>query len=265
VTGIVAVTLCKVSDEGLLAGYLAGQLVILLIPLMVYARQLKKDFSHVSLPSIKMVAKKFSQFPRINILQTFSDLFQFLGIILIGSMFYPPEVIGFYSLCIRVLQAPMTLLVRPLANVYYSEASTLLKENKSLKPLTMKTAMNAAMIGVPIVLIFLTIGPWVFSTVFGSQWSISGSFAQVIVPWIFMDFIRSPISQLALLTGRQKQMLFWSLIGNVLMILALAAGHFFYGDFKTMLMIVSIAQTIFLAFLIRWLFQQNNEIAISNG
>ena len=265
VTGIVAVTLCKVSDEGLLAGYLAGQLVILLIPLMVYARQLKKDFSHVSLPSIKMVAKKFSQFPRINILQTFSDLFQFLGIILIGSMFYPPEVIGFYSLCIRVLQAPMTLLVRPLANVYYSEASTLLKENKSLKPLTMKTAMNAAMIGVPIVLIFLTIGPWVFSTVFGSQWSISGSFAQVIVPWIFMDFIRSPISQLALLTGRQKQMLFWSLIGNVLMILALAAGHFFYGDFKTMLLIVSIAQTIFLAFLIRWLFQQNNEIAISNG
>jgi O-antigen/teichoic acid export membrane protein len=249
----------------LLTGYLAGQAVILLIPLLMYAGRLKKEASLASWQRIKNVAKEFVHFPRINIIQTFSDLFQFFGIILIGSMFYPPEVIGFYSLCIRVLQAPMTLLVKPIANVYYAEASTLMKEHKNLRPLTIKTAKNAALIGVPVVLIFLSAGPWVFSLVFGNEWSTSGMFARVLVPWIFMDFIRSPISQLALLTGKQKQWLIFSLTGNLILVIALLAGHFFNGDFQGILIFVSASQTIYAAFLVRWLTQQNNHEITGNG
>jgi len=179
-------------------------------------------------------------------------------------MFDPPEVIGVYSLCIRVLQAPMTLLVKPIANVYYAEASSLMKENKSLKSLTVKTAMNAAMIGVPVVIIFLAAGPWIFSLVFGNEWSTSGMFARVLVPWIFMDFIRSPISQLAFLIGKQKQLLYFSLSGNLVLIIALFAGHYFSYDFQGMLIFVSVSQTIFTVFLVRWLIQQNNNEILSH-
>jgi lipopolysaccharide exporter len=263
--GLVAVLLSNLSTRGLLTGYIAGQTIIVLIPVLVYFRQLKKDSLILSWQLIRTVAKKYSHFPRINILQTFSDLFQFLGIILIGSMFYPAEVIGFYSLCIRVLQAPMTLLVKPIANVYYAEASSLMKENKSLKSLTVKTAMNAAMIGVPVVIIFLSAGPWIFSLVFGNEWSTSGMFARVLVPWIFMDFIRSPISQLALLIGKQKQLLYFSLSGNLVLIIALFTGHYFNYDFLGMLTFVSVSQTIFTIFLVRWIIQQNNNEVLSNG
>jgi O-antigen/teichoic acid export membrane protein len=263
--GVVAVVLSRTGDDGLLAGYLAGQAIILFIPLVMYARQLKNNFKDVSLQSIKSVAKTYVNFPRINILQSFSDIFQFLGIILIGSIFYPPEVIGFYSLCLRVLQAPMTLLVRPIANVYYSEASSLMKANKSLKQLTVKTAMNAALIGVPILIIFLLAGPWIFSLVFGSEWSTSGMFARLLVPWIVMDFIRSPISQLALLIGKQKQLLYFSLCGNLILVIALLAGQYFNFDFQRTLVFVSVSQTIFCAILVRWIIQQNNNEALSHG
>jgi len=263
--GCVAVLLVETGGEGLLAGYLAGQAAIVIIPLVIYSRNLKSNSSAVSLHSIKMAAKNFVHFPRINILQTFSDLFQFLGIVLIGSVFYPPEVIGFYSLCLRVLQAPMTLIVKPVANVYYAEASSLMKENKSLKYLTRKTAFNTALIGIPVVVIFLAVGPWLFSLVFGKDWSTSGMFARVLVPWIFMDFIRAPISQLALLIGKQKQLLYFSFLGNIILLIALLTGYYFNYDFMGMLIFVSISQTIYLAFLVTWLLQQSNNEVLRNG
>jgi O-antigen/teichoic acid export membrane protein len=67
----------------------------------------------------------------------------------------------------------------------------------------------------PILLFFF--GPNLFSFFFGERWEIAGEIAKVLSVWIFFDFIRATISQLPIVLNKQKQLLQFSILGNILL------------------------------------------------
>src|SRR5204863_255676 len=133
-----------------------------------------------------------------------------------------------YALCMRVLQVPMGLIVRPIAHVFFSEASQVYRNGGDIFPLARQTALRTALFASVIPIVILAAGPFLFSMVFGNEWREAGVYAQILSVWIFLDLIKAPIAQVPVIMGRQKEVLRWTLLVSVLLLLVIiSAGNYF--------------------------------------
>src|SRR5436190_7023392 len=115
---------------------------------------------------LKEHATAYSDCPRYNILQGFADMFLLTGIVVIGANYFSASVMGLYALCMRVLQVPMGLIVRPIAHVFFSEASQVYRNGGDIFPLARQTALRTALFASVIPIVILAAGPFLFSVVF---------------------------------------------------------------------------------------------------
>jgi O-antigen/teichoic acid export membrane protein len=251
ISGVSSIVLKILGTTGLIIGNLIGPLFTALV--LSFPFFSKDNSIAFQKADFKQTAYEYSAFPRINILQSLFDLFQFSGIILLCSFFFSAEVAGFYALCLRILQAPMGLIIKPVAQVYFSEASKTMHREESLYNLTYKTALRTALVALPIPIVILAMGPFLFAFIFGSHWVESGWYARIFVLWFYFDFIRSPISQITILLQKQSQMLLISLFGNLLLIASLFVITKLALDIHTGFLVVSVVQVIYTLLVIQWL------------
>ena len=113
------------------------------------------------------------------------------------------------------------------------------------------TMKKTAMIGIPCLLILVFFGPDLFAFVFSDDWRVSGEFARILAPWLILNFIVSPVSQVPLIVNKQREAFLLSLIGNGLIVLSIVAGGIM-KDVKIGLLILSTTQVIYYIWLIIW-------------
>lgn len=232
----------SLHEIGLLLGVLTGQFFSFSI---ITAFSFKKDGKSIFFQPfhhLQKLAVKYSEFPKVNILQGFVDMFQFNALVIILSAYYDPKYLGYYALCLRVLQVPVRLIVAPVSNVFFSEAAEMHHNNKPLSGLVNRTIKRIGLFTLPFFIVILIAGPMIFSFVFGKQWESAGIYARIFAFWFFLDMIRSPISQVAFVLGKQRQLLYLSLLAGFLLItIAIISAHYFANP-AYVLGLVSVSQ-----------------------
>lgn len=245
VISVVSVLLKSFSALGLLLANMAASLSSMLILGTFTFKEKSPEHFYFTKKELKEVASEYSEFPKVNVLQGFNDMFQINAVPLVGGFFFAHSAIGFYSLCMRVLQAPISLIIRPIATVFFAEAADQHRGGNNLHHLVKKTIFQAMVVALPVPLISLAAGPQIFSFIFGSNWGEAGAYARILSIWIFFDLIRTSIYQVVSVIGRQKEMLYISLTSNALLFATLMVGGIWIRDTRTTLMIVSFSQAIF--------------------
>ena len=109
-----------------------------------------------------------------------------------------------------------------------------------------------AVLGLPIFLILAFFGPEIFGFVLGEEWAIAGSYAQILTPWLFLNFVFSPFTDIPLIVKQQKKFFILSLVMNVLVVLAFAFGYYINGNIESAFILISIFQVIFHLYLGYW-------------
>jgi|SRR6185437_11175369 len=243
---------------GLLIGSLSGQFVSASIITVISLSKDGKGIFFNQIKTLKNLSLKYIHFPRVNILQGFLDTLQMGIVVLVGANYFSAAEIGFYSMCLRVLMAPTRLISLPLTHVFFAEASEQYREGKDIYPLVKRIAYQAGLwlMAIPIVLIIA--GPWLFKIVFGAQWMEAGVYAAILSPWIFLDMIRAPISQVASIVGKQHKVLIISLVSNALLVISLVGGIWYGLNFKTILVLISASQSVVCVYLISVIFKMSH-------
>ncbi len=241
---------------GLWFGNFLGVFLTILFFLVILVRKNRSDLKLLSFTHLRELARRYRHLPLANTPQVIVDMAQVYGPIYLLSIFFSNTVLGFYSLSMRLLQAPMWLIGTSIGQIFYKDAAEYYLQHANLrKPLT-RTIKTAVIIALPVMLVLLTAGPWVMSVVFGQQWREAGVFARILAPWMFFDFIRSTIYSALMVTGRIKSMLAFSLVGAALMIVPLFTGGMIFRDARTTLLLVSACQSLYSAGVIVWIVSQ---------
>lgn len=242
--GVIAYVLIFLGNKGLIYATLLSQLVSFGVLAYFYYRNSSESITSWPATELKSNAKEYSIFPKTNILQSFVEMFQLSAIVLIGSYYFKTEVLGYYALCMRVLQAPMGLIIKPIANVFLGEASRLYLENGDLYRLTKKTIQRTLFFLSPVILIIALFGPYLFTKIFGSQWYEAGRYAQLFLPWIIADLVRSPISQLAYVTGQQKMVLLYTIASGLILLGSIVCAGLYFNNIYYSFGFISALQAI---------------------
>jgi len=201
--------------KGLIFGWFVGQILSTVILMIPTVKNWKKE-PNISTKEIKEMAVKHKDFPLINSLHAFTDIFatQFFIFWLITNN-YGMLALGLFSMMNRYLRAPIQLVTGAVSQIYYKEASECANNNISAIPIIKKTLKICLLFALPFSIVIIVWGPQLFSLYLGSPWREAGEYARIMAPALFVNFIFAPIGITPVIFNKQRFAFIFSLLGYV--------------------------------------------------
>ncbi len=237
--------------SGQITGWFAGG-----IPLFYkFWKRDRKLISQVSITQIKEEAKVHSDFPKVNSLHVLSDIGQQSVFNFIVARLFSGNTLGFYSRMIRIVKVPAGFIGGAVGQVFYQKASELWQKDQNIRALFVAQLKMMLALGLPIFGVLALWGPAIFGFVLTEEWAIAGHYAQILSPWLLLNFAISPFTHIPLISGKQKRFFALSLSMNISVLLALVGGYLINHKIETSLYMVSAVQVVFHVILMIWFYR----------
>lgn len=247
---------------GLVAGSLVGQWFSMLNLNRLTRSEVKRRPDD---PSLRAVAHEHRKMPLVQGPNALVDQIRLQGINLLIAVFFARATLGQFAQAWTLLQMPMGLINGALTQVFYQKLST--TRRGLMFPTVRNAVVRAVAVGVvPFLLIWL-LSPWLFPFVLGSEgnhdWSLAGQIARVLVPWLFMNFITSPISLMFITVKRQEVMFVFACLYAAV---PLSLIWFFHSSILDTMQLVSLAMAallvvfVLLALMVSWQYDRGHGL-----
>nr|WP_321406149.1 hypothetical protein [uncultured Carboxylicivirga sp.] len=209
--------------NALILGYLAGQISqVIGYYFVVYRRLSIKS----SVRQLKMsLAIFFSKYKHILILNTVVSpvniISNQLPVILLPILF-SKSVTANYGIVFKTLLFPVMLFSQVYGQDIYVKASNIFNKKEPLSifwKLELRKLFLIAII--PFSIVYIS-SPWFYEKVMGQEWLLAGEITRIILFWMFINFIKTPLASLISILQLQKKWLVFEvfqLIGRLLIFL----------------------------------------------
>ena len=171
----------KYGAAGLIAGYIAGQVIATMVLSWKTLRNYTDLTRDISRQLIVENARKYRNFLRINTPHAFIGSLQDHGIVYVIMAFFNKAVLGSYSFAFRLVTAPASLIGSSIYQVFYQKASMALQEGQDIQAMVLRIYRNLFVIGLPIFAMLFFFGPPIFAFVFGEEWVMAGEIGTGLV------------------------------------------------------------------------------------
>ncbi len=249
-----ALGFAKAGPAGLIAGYIIGQVFAGFILMISFFKNTREFISQVTLADMKANARKYRSFLRINTPHAFIDSLQDNGIVYVIMYFFSKMILGSYSFAYRLLKLPVGLIGGSIYQVFYQKASEAETKGENIRPMILKIYKRLFILGLPFFLVLFLFTPSIFGFVFGEDYRMSGEIARVLIPWIFINFIVSPVSCVALIKNKQKQAMYFTFADITIKLSSIIIGGIFENYFMAFV-IMSFFGSLLLAYACYWYYQ----------
>ncbi|MBO2600167.1 lipopolysaccharide biosynthesis protein [Shewanella algae] len=176
-----------------------------------------KRIRNIRCKKLVYISRKYINFPKYSTFEAISN---------IAGLQIPIFIISFLSgdkggqlfIAMQVLFAPLTLVGQSLSQVYAKRGREH-KDKGTLSEFTSSIVTKLLYFGVvPIILIGIFI-PTIFNFVFGSDWDGAAYYGVMLIPWIVMQFMASPISSIMYINNQQRRFLNITFLGMLLRVI----------------------------------------------
>ncbi|MFY0696530.1 MAG: oligosaccharide flippase family protein [Balneola sp.] len=177
--------------------------------------------------TLKMIALEYQEFPKVTALHTFFNTVSASFPILILASFFTADVVGNFNQSLKIAFLPITLISASTYQVFSRKVTESLNKGKDIYGVTIETIKKLSLIGLIPFLILMIFAPWLFDFVFGNEWRVAGEYTQLMIPYIYLVFVVSPLAYLPILRNRQRKAFVIEIVYLVLRILGLLTGVYF--------------------------------------
>ncbi len=202
-------------------GLIAGQLIGLFIATSFLIKKFTiEDYVNVkrslSVRELRKVAAKYKKYPIYSMLPSILDSLTVALPVMFFAKYFNLGITGQYSLGVRLLSLPASLIGAAVAQVYFQKIAVEYNRTGSIAAIVQQTCKALLMIAGPFCLIIMLLGPWLFTFFFGSNWTTAGEFSRILAPDIALRFVASPLSIVFGAVNRQEISALWQLIALVI-------------------------------------------------
>ena len=235
---------------GLIPGLIFGQFISAFYILIRTFKNYKYFYKIISLKNIIFVAKKYKDIPLFNtLISLLNTLSNHLPIFLL-TKYYGLRFASFYGLSNRIINTPMGLIGQSVGQVFYQKASEIYNNKQNFYDYIKKTYWRLFKVAIIPFVVIAIIAPYLFEYLFGSEWVIAGKFTQILIPWLFIGFLNSPISYIITILNKQKKFLLYDILLLIFRFLSLYLGYKIYNDAFISILFYSLTGLCFNIFLI---------------
>jgi O-antigen/teichoic acid export membrane protein len=131
--------------------------------------------------------------------------------VILLARFYGIAVGGYYALAIRMLDAPVRLLLGSLRQVLFQKLCETNSRGTDLAPIFTKCTRSLFVAVIAPAVIGFVFAPDVFAFIFGRQWHVAGEYARWLLVWLVPSFCNLPAALTLRVIRRQRMLLFYDL------------------------------------------------------
>jgi O-antigen/teichoic acid export membrane protein len=235
----------SITPFGLVGGFIAGYVFADLVML----RGIKKDiqvFKKISITKMKEMAIQYKKFPLFSSWSSVANTISPQVPAFLLAYFYSTSVVGYFSLANQVVNMPMGIVGSAIGQVFFQKVSEVKNGNGTgdMKVIVKEVYQKLISIGVFPMILLMLLGEQIFTFAFGENWQIAGTYVKILVPWIFLVFLSSPISTLYNVYEKQTVWLIFSIILLGSRVVALVIGGT-YGSPEFALALYSFTGIVF--------------------
>jgi O-antigen/teichoic acid export membrane protein len=225
---------------------------------LVKNMQQKYDLKKTKVTKIKLLAKRFINFPKFSLPATFANSLAPNLINFFSLIFFSVTTLGFYHLALMFLSIPSATVGYAISEVFFKEASDEKKKTGKCIVTFNKTLVKLFIISFVFFGILIFIAEDVFSLVFGENWRIAGTYAKYLAPMFAVSFIVASLSSVDTIMEKQNIFLFFNIIlfATVLFTIFFASSQEFTNFLKIYSLLVLLVY-LFYGFILKKI--ANNE------
>ncbi len=211
--------------SGLMIGLIVGQI----IQVLHFFFYLKIDLllNNYNYRVFKSVVSTYKNFLKFSTLSSFINSLSIQLPVLFLKSFFSQIQVGHYFQSYKLLTLPNSVIAKSIGSVFVQKASEHLNNNESISDFVIKLYKKLILISFLPYSILLVFGDIIITFVLGNQWSEAGIYAQIISPWIYINFIVIPFTYLFEILQKQK---LFTILNTILIIargLSLLIGFYF--------------------------------------
>lgn len=245
------------SVFGLIVGNIFGFFVVNIRFFYLFFKN-KKFEININIKKVKILLKKYKKFPMYNMPNALIDQFRMNGINLLIVYYFSNALLGQFYMAFRMLQAPMGLVGTSLSQVFVQKIAS--SERSEIYGIVYKFITKSLLLVFPLFFFLYFYVADIFIFIFGDKWNMAGDIASLLVPWIFVNFISSPISSVFIVLHHQEKMLIFSVLYALAPILII---YFEHTNFLLSIKYISWIMTFLLiVFILGALYLAKKEVAL---
>jgi O-antigen/teichoic acid export membrane protein len=217
-------------NNGLIFSDLIGQIANVSVAIYQAMRS-GLSFKLISITKLRYVFKKYSDFPKYNLVPAFMSSCSYFIPPIIINKFFSSESAGFFDLSKLLLSIPLALVASSISSVLLQKISEKYQKGESflndLKPIMM-VVITISLLEIVLILLF---GEFIFRFIFGDAWSTSGTISRIMV-WSFaLNFIVTSFSSIFVTMRKIKTYSIWQFFYFLAILSLLFLDNLDFTDF----------------------------------
>lgn len=244
----------SLNSVGLVPGMILGQLANMVVVVKLSFKDILKFKKFISIKRMLFLASKYKDIPIFNMILSFTNILSNEMPVLLITRYFGLNPAGIYGLAIKVAKAPPGMIGQSITQVFFNKASKVYNEGGNLLKLIKETYKNLFFTALVIFIPLFGISFFI-DFIFGENWTEVGLYVRVLIPWLFIGFLSSPVSSLIVILNKQKVILFFDLLLLISRFLVIYIGYAWYNDILISLIGFSSVGVIFNIIMLLYFFR----------
>lgn len=209
---------------GLIFGTIAGQLIATIGCLVGKSRTLLSPLFRPQRSLIGSMLRQYRNYPLYSLPRVLiNNLSSNLPVLVLTPVFGTAEL-GLFGMAITLAFRPINMIVSSLYQVFLQQSGDQLHRQQPIAPMLRRYVQHALLITLPIFTLLYTVLPSLTAWLLGEEWRTTGEYIRLMLPWLLLTLVLSPMGHLTDLFMKQNWWLGFEIISFVLRISGLLLG-----------------------------------------
>lgn len=236
-------------------GYYIGLIVGQIITLIHMRRKLPKVFLNFNLSDYKRIIKRHKEFCFYQMPANIAAQLKNQSPTIFISAFFGAEILGYYSVSMKVLKIPITFLANAIGKVYYQAVAEMQRKGQEIGAFTYRNMNRAMKIAIGPMILLLSISDIICSIFLGQEFIVAGNIARIVAFNSFFTFLMMSTQGIVVILHKQKYSLISAIVQILGYIVGLSIGKYYFNSIYVgcfiMTVIFAIAQVCYFSALFK--------------
>lgn len=144
--------------------------------------------------------------------------------------FFGVEILGYYSVCMRVLNIPVNLLASSIGKVYYQTAAEMKKKGQEVGDFTFRNMKRAMYVAIVPIVVIMSFGDIVCMLFLGNDYVITGNLSRIIVFMTYFQFLMMATQGITIVLDKQQYALISGIVQIIGYVVGLSIGKYVFSS-----------------------------------
>lgn len=222
--------LARFAGNGLIIGSVVAPFIALATNIAATFRTAIRPLLTFDKDECRRMAREYVNFPKFSLPRSITNYISSNLPFFLLAPFFCLSDIGFYGMALTLAFTPINLIIRSIFQVFFQDTTQRVQRGESIRGFFKSYLTKASAITLPAFVCLFFVLPQLTAWLLGDEWSQTGHYIRVMLPWIFVVVMYGPICYLPDIFKKQKTAFLFEILGFTLrlggMIVGIAAENF---------------------------------------